>query len=119
ACIGGRVAGLARRPSRGARKVGTATGCTRQVPSPAGIANWRLLAFPQIASCENWVTFGCDDADLPPAVGCGRKPTGGSIPADVRRRLPDGAGDDADAAPGRLGNGAAAAARMAYSAGAD
>ena len=30
-----------------------------------------------------------------------------------------GAGDDADAAPGRLGNGAAAAARMAYSAGAD
>src|SRR5262249_56860832 len=59
-CIGGRVAGLAQRPSRGARKVGTATGCTRQVPSPAGIANRRLLAFPQIASCENWVTVVCD-----------------------------------------------------------
>ena len=55
-----RVAGLAQRPSRGARKVGTATGCTRQVPSPAGIAHWRLLAFSQIASCENWVTLGCD-----------------------------------------------------------
>ena len=41
-------------------KVGTATGCTRQVPSPAGIAHWRLLAFSQIASCENWVTLGCD-----------------------------------------------------------
>jgi len=31
---------------------------TGQRATTAGIANWRLLAFPQIASCENWVTLG-------------------------------------------------------------
>src|SRR5262249_17857255 len=40
----------------GSRTVGAATSCTWQVPSPAGLSNWRFLDLGQPADWESWVT---------------------------------------------------------------